>query len=259
MAGSWNGNSVAYGGAGHWYVRLYVTDDGPKTGTTSAIRISNRVVFDQTISDSSNTINGSDAAGAWSANNFAFSGAGDYLVAQRDFETTISYGVNNLVRIYLYATGMATGGTGPSSLTIDYPMPARTPVVASAPGISVSSVTQNTAYVTVTAPGSNGGAGITAYEVYVDDDINLGSPASSWGGGSGTATNLLPSTLYYARTRALNAAGWSPWGTASFTTLAGSSVKVNNAWVNASPWVKVNGAWVRASAVWKKVNGAWVK
>lgn len=130
--------------------------------------------------------------------------------------------------------------------------------VPGAPGISVSNITANTAYINITAPASNGGSAIDQYEVYVDDDPAFGSWATAWNGASGTATNLLAARLYYARTRCHNASGWSPYATTSFTTLAGAMAKYNGGWLPATGKVKVGSAWLPMERMWKKVNGTWV-
>lgn len=168
----------------------------------------------------------------------------------------VVYGGGNYYEWGASISGQYLGGT--PSHVIGYTVPARPPSVPSAPGIGIGAVTQNTAVVNVTAPGSNGGAGIDAYTTEIW--VNGGGQVQSWAGGSGTATGLIPGTAYLARTAAHNAAGWGPYsGWAPFTTLSGGRVKVNGSWLPAGSWQKVNGAWVRSAGVWKKVNGAWVK
>lgn len=61
--------------------------------------------------------------------------------------------------------------------------------------------------------------------------------------------------------RYYSASAWSSYkvsgsGTVSVVVPAAGYVKVNGAWVNATPYVKVNGSWVKATP-YVKVNGAW--
>ena len=178
------------------------------------------------------------------------------VVADAGVWLPVDYGVSPVYGFGAVISGQYGGGT--PAHQINWQVPARPPSVPSQPGIGVSQVTQNSAYITVTAPGSNGGAGIDAYTTEVW--VNGGSMVQSWPGGSGTATGLIPGTNYVARAAAHNAAGWGPFtGWAPFTTVAGGRVKVNGSWLSAGAYVKRSGSWVRAAGVWKKVNGTWVK
>ena len=208
----------------------------------------------------SQTMTGYGAAGdnTWNFHMGTASGSSqNIVVADVGVSLPVIYGGGNQYGFGGTISGQYLGGT--PNHVIYYTVPARPPSVPSQPGIGVSNVTQNSAYVTVTAPGSNGGAGIDAYSTEIW--LNGGSgPIISWPGGSGTATGLTPGTNYVARAAAHNAAGWGPWtGWAPFTTIAGGRVKVNGSWVSAGSYIKVGGNWVRAAGVWKKVNGTWVK
>jgi hypothetical protein len=168
----------------------------------------------------------------------------------------VIYGGGNTYGFGAVISGQYLGGT--PAHQINFTVPPRPPSPPGTPGVGISSITQTTAYVTVTAPGSNGGAAIDAYETEVW--VNGGSRVLIWPNGSGTATGLTPGVTYIARARAHNAAGWGAWsGNVAFTTVAGGRAKVAGTWRNASARAKVNAAWVPAVGVWKKVNGAWVK
>jgi hypothetical protein len=224
MSGTWNGNVVAYGSGGHWYVQVFVTDNGPTTAPTTGLHIWSRVVFENSIVDSSNTINGSDPAGSWSANNYPFNGADSYDVMFREFECGILYG-GSTAHIVVYATGMATGGTGPSQVVIDYPMPARLPMPPDPPNVGVDSVTTTSAHVFVTAAGDEHGAGADYcnYRIHrVSDGAwmgDIGGPGIGYGGVY--YTNLALATTYDAYCQTHNAAGYGGFGgPARFTTPA---------------------------------------
>jgi len=178
------------------------------------------------------------------------------VVADVGVSLPVIYGGGNQYGFGGAISGSYIGGT--PSHVIYYTVPARPPSIPCSPGIGVSSVTQNSAYVSVTAPGCNGGAGIDAYTTEVW--VNGGNIVQSWPGGSGTATGLIPGTNYVARTAAHNAAGWSAWTAwVPFTTIAGGRVKAGSTWVSAGAYIKVGSAWARAQGVWKKAGGTWVK
>jgi hypothetical protein len=137
------------------------------------------------------------------------------VVGDLGINLPVIYGGGNYYEFGAAISGQYLGGT--PSHVIGYTVPARPPSVPGAPGIGVSNVTQNSAFINVTAPGSNGGAGIDAYTTEVW--VNGGGQVQSWAGGSGTATGLIPGTSYVARAAAHNAAGWGPYSAwAPFTT-----------------------------------------
>jgi hypothetical protein len=178
------------------------------------------------------------------------------VVADAGVWLPVVYGGGNQYGFGAVISGQYLGGT--PEQVVYFTVPARPPSVPSQPGIGVSSVTQNSAYITVTAPGSNGGAGIDAYTTEVW--VNGGGQVLQWGGGSGTATGLIPGTNYVARSAAHNAAGWSAYTDwAPFTTIAGGRVKAGPTWVSAGAYIKAGPTWVRAQGVWKKAGNTWVK
>lgn len=263
MAGTWNGNVVSYGSGGRWYVQLVVTDDGIRpSGMTTAIRISYRIIFENSISDSQNSISGQDGAGAWSANNFAFNGAGNYLIAQRDFEVPIGYGSSPSQRISFSASGMAGTPGSVSSITIDYPIPARAYYAPSSPPTGVDSITPTSARIVVYPSTDGGGTSITRYEAYVLSNNAWpgagGNIVASAAGGTFVASNLLPGTRYYYTARSQNAAGiYSAWTAMKvFDTLPSALVKTAGVWRNALVYVKYNNAW-RLATPYVKINGVW--
>lgn len=178
------------------------------------------------------------------------------VVADAGVWLPVNYGVSPVYGFGAVISGQYLGGT--PAHQIDWQVPARPPSVPSEPGVSVSAVTQTSAFVNVTAPASNGGAGIDAYTTEVW--INGGAMVQQWAGGSGTATGLTPGVTYAARAAAHNAAGWgpySPW--AYFTTIAGGRVKAGPTWVSAGAYIKAGPTWVRAVGVWKKAGSTWVR
>lgn len=196
----------------------------------------------------------------WSWNFQMVTGTGattNVVVGDLGVSLPVIYGGGNTYGFGGVISGQYLGGT--PAHVIYFTVPARPPSVPGVPGIGVSNVTQNSADIIVTAPGSNGGAGIDAYstEVWVQ---GASGPSISWPGGSGTATGLTPGVSYAARTAAHNAAGWGPWsGFVGFTTIAGGRVKAGPTWVSAGAYVKAGPTWVRAAGVWKKAGNTWVK
>lgn len=145
-------------------------------------------------------------------------------------------------------------GANPSH-AIGWSLPPRAGRAPTAPGVSVGTVTQNSATIIVTAA-DGGCGGVTSYETNIVR-VSDGAVVASWGGGSGTVSNLTGSTTYYARAVANNPYGSGPWAyTGQFTTLSGGAVKVAGTWRSASSRTKVAGSW-RDAKVWKKAAGTW--
>ena len=72
-----------------------------------------------------------------------------------------------------------------------------------------------------------------------------------------TMTGLLPGVKYYVHVRTKNSVGYGPWtAVATFTTLAGTKVKVAGVWKDAIPYVKVAGVW-KTAVPYVKVAGTW--
>ena len=132
------------------------------------------------------------------------------------------------------STGFTTGAVPPGAP----PMPVLNGVLSTE--VTVSYV----------APASNGGSGITGYEVQW-----ALSPSFTGAGGDAmddaspyTIAGLLPGKTYYVRVRALNAAGAGAWSPATFTTTL-SGVKVGNGsqWRDAVVRIGNGTDWVLAS------------
>lgn len=256
----YNGNVVGYGNGGRWYVQLEVTDGGGNIGTSTTVTYTYRVVFLNSIVDSSNTINWSDPWGSGSANNYAFNGAGTYTIASHTSAAGIQYGGGNSLHFRLYATGMASGGTGPSVVEIDYPLPARQAYIPSPPPIQAVDITATGARIIVYPSRINNGSPVDRYEVYVLTNNAWpgagGNVVASWAGGTGNVSNLRPATRYYFTARAHNAAGWSGWSDMQvFDTLPAAFVYHGIPW-NAIVYVKSKGVW-RQATPYVKHNGVW--
>lgn len=256
----YNGNVVSYGSAGQWYVQVEVWDDGPNTGATTLVHYRYRIIFTQSISDTSNTINWSDPWGTGSANNTSFQSAGTYTIVSADNYHGIQYGGGNVAHFRFYATGMAGGSTGPSVVEFDYPLPARTPSPPSAPAApTVTEITSYSAKVAWSAP-SSPGASIDNYQVQIDDNADFSSPLKDYTATSvGTVTGLPSGKVLYARVRAHNSAGWGSWSAATtFQMLSGMKVGVGGQYVDSLVYVGVGGQYVLAR-VYKGVGGAWTE
>lgn len=219
----YNGNVVAYGSGGQWNVYVDVTDDGANTGGTTNVHYTYGLHFNTSISDSSNSVSWTDSWGSGSANNHTFSGssAADYVVGGATNAATIQYGGGTSVSFHLTATGLASGGTGPSTVDVSYPLPARTPSAPGAPGTpGGSSPTSTSATVSWGASGTNGTA-VTSYRLQVATDAGFTSLVynSDVSSTSTVVSGLTRNTTYYARVYANSAASNSGWsGTGNFTT-----------------------------------------
>lgn len=128
---------------------------------------------------------------------------------------------------YTRARAFNSNGWGPYSATQNFTTGATVPGAPTAVGNA--SVTQSTASISWTAPGSNGGSAINQYQIQIAtdsgftanvqlfDDDNAASPYA--------LTGLSPATAYWARVRALNGVGAGAFSSAtSFTTLTGTPV-----------------------------------
>ncbi|WIM95763.1 fibronectin type III domain-containing protein [Actinoplanes oblitus] len=120
----------------------------------------------------------------------------------------------------------------------------------SGPGLpGISDVGPTSANVTWNAPSDTGGAAITNYEIQRATDAGFTTNVASVTDPSspGALTGLLPGTIYYVRTRAINAAGSGAWSTtATFTTLSGVKVGDGTTWRDAIVWVGNGSSWVLA-------------
>jgi len=111
-------------------------------------------------------------------------------------------------------------GAGPA-IDFSYTLPARPIRVPNAPGTpSFSAVLATTATMNWTGSTDNGGSGVDAYHLQVDNDATFASPILSFNSNSGAGlTGLSPGTKYYGRVQAHNGAGWGGYSAAgSFTT-----------------------------------------
>jgi len=201
---TFEGNHAPYGSGGNYYIKVDVSDNG------SVASFFVYAVISHTMSDSSNSASWSVGGVGGSANNHAYSGSpGTVLIGSGAF--TVSPGGSYSVSASL--SGLSNGGT--SSFATTYTVPAAAP---GAPGLSVGAIAATSAVVTVTAAASNGAA-VTAYVVDVATDAAFASVVKTWGGGSGTATDLIRATHYRVRTRAHNAVSDGPYAYAEFDTL----------------------------------------
>lgn len=134
---------------------------------------------------------------------------------------------------------------------------------ASEPGTpaapTIASRTPTATTIAWTAPSDNGGSAITGYDLQWSASPNFDSPNQAAVGTTAspyTFANLAASTQYYARVRAKNAVGVSPWSTPTpARTTSGARVPngSGNAWEEADVWVAVQGAqgfeWRRCKVV----------
>lgn len=218
----YTGNVVPYGSGGRWYTRMVITDDGSNPTGATVVHWAFQIIFENSISDSSNVVNWSTPWGAGEHNNFPFNGAGTYTVASGDQSVQILYGGGNSLHMRLYASGMATGGTGPSVVEIDYPLPGRSGAVPDPPIVGVDQVSSFGARIFTAVAGNENGlqADNVNYRIHRQSDgAWMGDrqgpyPGVFWDG-------LDRNTTYMAYAQVHNALGWSGWSAANvFTTLA---------------------------------------
>lgn len=209
-----NGNVVTYGSGANWYVRVNITNTAAGTGPTVRVSGNVEVVFSSSVSDGVNT-------GSWSVdgvgetetnNNYSFgAGGGVVSVGSFSFDAAVNYGALRNISVYATITGIAGGGTGPSTVNTTYALPARLPSPPSTPAApTVTSVGQNSATVNMVLPANNGAAVTsTTYKIYTAP--SGGSLVTSYvDTGAATAhvfALLSPSTTYYASVLATNSAG----------------------------------------------------
>lgn len=173
-----------------------------------------------------------------------------------DRSTTIS-GLSSGTTYYFWARthnseGWSAWSGRATAKTLKAPDAPSTPLLSSARMTSVD---------VAFSPNGTGGSTITGYEIGWSTSSS-GSPTNSVAAKSPqVVTGLNPGTVYYFRTRAKSAVGWSAWsGAASVRTIAGAYVKVGAEWKPAIPYVKVGGVWkvaepwIRNVGVWKRTT-----
>ncbi|QEQ93891.1 hydrolase [Streptomyces phage Kardashian] len=169
-----------------------------------------------------------------------------------DRSTTIS-GLSSGTTYYFWARthnseGWSAWSGRASAKTLKVPDAPSTPLLSSARMTSVD--------VAFSANG-DGGSTITGFEIGWSTS-STGNPTNSVAAKSPqVVTGLSPGTVYYFRTRAKSAVGWSAWsGAASVRTVAGVYLKVGAEWKLAVPYVKVDGVW-KIAEPWVKNVGVW--
>lgn len=168
-----------------------------------------------------------------------------------DRSTTIT-GLSGGTTYYFWARthnskGWSAWSARASAKTLQYPSPPSVPLLSRVAATSVDvSFSAN----------SNGGSPITQFQIGYG--TNSSTPTTTVTASSPRLiTGLTPGTVYYFRTRAKNAVGWSAWsGASSARTVAGAYVKVGVTWKLAVPYVKVGGVWKMAEP-WVRTMGVW--
>lgn len=141
--------------------------------------------------------------------------ADQYVGRLTIFNQGQSYGGGPTYTVSAQISGSYLGAT--PGCTVSFALPAKPANVPTAPGVSVSNVTTNSAKVNVSASDGRGSA-VTSYLVQVSSTSSFNSIVATLGG-TGTVSGLSPNTPYWVRARAHNAVGDSAFsGTQTFTT-----------------------------------------
>lgn len=145
-----------------------------------------------------------------------------------------------------YTFGLAVSGAyngWAPSVSATIAIPAIAPTAPGAP--SVSLITGTSCRLTWTPPADNGGAAVTSYELQWATEPTFAAPSSVTGNLdlSHDVAGLAPGSTVYARVRATNSAGVSPW------SATGSAVLLNYPAAPAAPTVSSIGA-TSASVGW---------
>lgn len=138
---------------------------------------------------------------------------------------------------------------------------AKTLQVGDAPSQVIASDPTQTSIIVSFTDNGNGGSAITERQIaYNTTNTTTGATSVNYTGVM-TITGLLPATTYYIWARVRNAAGWSSYSpVATFRTIAGAWLNVDNIWKEAIPYVNDGGVWklarpwVREAGVWKETT-----
>jgi len=224
----YDGNTVTEPATGiSWRVWVDITDDGGNTGTSTGIHFTYGWYFSAPLGGTWDPISVSDP---WGSANFGpryTPAAGDHIISGPSARTAmIQYGGGNSLHFSLSATDAYYTGLPTSSVSFDYPLPARIPVPPDPPATSLFSATSSSAQIALAPPGNNGGAGIDDYMAYILVTnqwpfYGTGGNVKAEGHGGVTASGLTRHTHYYYTARAHNSAGWSGYtAMKEFWTLA---------------------------------------
>jgi titin len=144
--------------------------------------------------------------------------------------------------------------TGPYSDEGKSTMMAAAPSAPDAPSVTSSAPGEFRA--TWSAPSSDGGKPITAYNLRYQVDGGSWTTASNVTSGY-TKSGLTPGGALNVQVQAENADATSSWSTTgSADMLAGGRVKGSTTWGDAVTWLKVGGVWAK-HRVWAKSGGVW--
>lgn len=223
----YTGKVIPYGSGASWFIRVTVTNTPATTASTVTVSYVIEVVFSHSIYDSSNSGSWNIGGHTGSANNFSYSSSSGraFTIGSGSFAATVSYTKQNTFSVVASVTGLASGGTGPSSVNTTYTLPKRLPSAPSRPATpTVTGVDQAEATVNMTLPANNG-ATITHTRYRLYTAATGGSLVSSYESASAATsyrfTGLSASTTYYAEVAAKNSVGWSAASTRkAFTTPA---------------------------------------
>jgi len=149
----------------------------------------------------------------WTSPGVGWHGSGSHTATGLTPATTYQFRAKETNSVgdsaWAYTSSFTTGATAPGVPT----------------GLASSAVNQTTATVSWSAPGTDGGSAINGYDLQLATNSSFTSNLQTitYDGSPANLTGLTPGVKYYARVRASNGVGDSPWtGSINFTMLAGT-------------------------------------
>lgn len=261
--------AISWGGvAGHLQVGIDVRTDPVSAGTTAINIYIDYYVQSVAWGFNDNqalqpTVNGGGWGGAFGYR--MVSGTGQTVALYVGTITVAGQGLSYGGGPSYVFGGQVSGNTqgGQPSHAVGFTLPARPASAPSAPGLSVGSVTDSGATISLSASSANGSS-ISGYQVLIGtsggsaqaviDSQVYNTTSTSL---TRTVSSLDPYRRYYVIARARSNVGDSAWaGNPNFLTLSNSWLKVSGSWRRVVVRVKAGGTW-RVVRVHKKASGSW--
>lgn len=231
----YTGNAVSYGTSdGAWVTVLNVVFGAQNTGNSISVEFWFSLYFNRSVSDTSNSgwwaspIHSPQALTNLNLQNAGPGAAQIDVTSHITYNHPTQYGGGNTANFAMSFTGVASGGTGPSNLSVNVPVPARLAAPPDQPPPpTISGITQSSATINMTYPANNGsGIDFTLFGIYnaASGGALIASTTLNPAGASWTANGLPAGTTLYAEVQAHNGAGYGAIsGRTAFTTAAATA------------------------------------